>query len=157
METLKYTVIKSDKQYYKYAEIIEDLVDSGNKTKAVQAEIELLTLLIDKYDEEHNTFEDVDPIVLLKALMTEHKIKAIDLAKLLNVSPGLVSDVLNYKKGLSKESIRLLADRFKLHQEAFNRPYKLKTHKLQITPGKQIKINKRSRAKKHLLKPEKAI
>ena len=41
------------------------------------------------------------------------------------MSKGLVSDILNYKKGLSKEVIRKLAERFKVSQEAFNRPYKL--------------------------------
>ena len=58
--------------------------------------------------------------------MNEHAIKAVDLANLLGVSEGLVSDMLNYKKGLSKETIRLLASRFKLRQEAFNRPYALR-------------------------------
>ena len=52
--------------------------------------------------------------------------KSVELAKLLNVSTGLVSDILNYKKGLSKEVIRVLANHFKLSQEAFNREYKLK-------------------------------
>lgn len=30
-----------------------------------------------------------------------------------------------YKKGLSKETIRILSERFKLTQDAFNRPYEL--------------------------------
>ena len=34
--------------------------------------------------------------------------------------------MLNYLNGLSKETIRLLASRFKLRQEAFNRPYALR-------------------------------
>jgi len=50
----------------------------------------------------------------------------VGLAKLLHVSEGLVSDMLNYKKGLSKETIRILSERFKLSQEAFNREYKLR-------------------------------
>ena len=125
METLQYKIIKTDTQYNKYCGILESLIDSGKKTKEVQDEIELITLLIEKYDEEHNTFDDADPIELLKALMKENKIKAVDLAKLLHVSEGLVSDMLNYKKGLSKETIRILSERFKLNQEAFNRPYKL--------------------------------
>jgi len=36
------------------------LVDGGKKNKAVRDEIELLTLLIEKYDAEHNTFDDAD-------------------------------------------------------------------------------------------------
>lgn len=127
METLKYKVIKTSKQYKEYCSLLEELVDLKKKTKDIQDEIELLDLLIEKYDEEHNSFEDADPIQLLKALMKDHKMKSIDLAKLLHVSEGLVSDMLHYKKGISKESIRILAEHFCLSQEAFNRPYKLIT------------------------------
>ena len=125
METLQYKIIKTDAQYYRYCNTLEALDDSGKKNKAVQDEIELLTLLIEKYDAEHNTFDDADPIELLKSLMKDHKMRAVDVAKLLNVSEGLVSDMLNYKKGLSKDTIRILSERFKLNQEAFNRPYEL--------------------------------
>jgi HTH-type transcriptional regulator/antitoxin HigA len=58
--------------------------------------------------------------------MHEHNMKGVQLAKLLNVSEGLVSDMLNYRKGLSKDTIRILAQKFKLKQEAFNRPYGMK-------------------------------
>lgn len=125
MEALKYKVITSDKQYDKYCKALEELVFSSLKTRASKDEIALLTLLIEKYDEEHSTFELADPIALLKSLMKDHKMKAVDLANLLDVSEGLVSDILNYKKGLSKETIRILSERFKLNQEAFNRPYEL--------------------------------
>ena len=125
METLQYKIIKTEAQYNRYCDTLEALVDNGRKTKAVQDEIELLTLLIEKYDADHNTFDDANPIELLKSLMKDHKMKAVDLAKLLNVSEGLVSDMLNYKKGLSKGTIRILSERFKLNQQAFNRPYEL--------------------------------
>jgi len=104
---------------------LEELVFSSPKTKANKDEIALLTLLIEKYDEEHTIFELADPIALLRSLMKDHKMKSVDLANLLDVSEGLVSDILNYKKGLSKETIRKLSERFKLNQEAFNRPYEL--------------------------------
>ena len=126
MQTLKYTIITSEKQYNKYCKMLEELVFSPVRTKAIKDEIDLLTLLIEKYDEEHTAFELTDPIALIKSLMKDHKMKATDLASLLNVSEGLVSDILNYKKGLSKKTIRILSERFKLTHEAFNRPYELK-------------------------------
>ena len=126
METLKYSIIKSKRQYAAYCKSLEELATSNNKSKAVKDEVELLTLLIEKWDAEHNSFEDVDPITLLKNLMQEKKITSTELAKILNVSKGLVSDILNYKKGLSKEVIRGLADYFKVSHEAFNRRYVLK-------------------------------
>lgn len=116
-------------------------MESGARSKAVKDEIELLTFLIEKYDQEHNSFDDADPIELLKALMKDHKVKAVELARLLDVSTGLVSDMLNYKKGLSKETIRILSEKFKLSQEAFNRPYKLKSDPNQ-TSNKMNRIKK---------------
>jgi HTH-type transcriptional regulator / antitoxin HigA len=103
------------------------LVFSSSKTKAVKDEIELLTLLIEKWDSEHTIFNELDPIEILKSLMNDHKLKSFQLAEILGLSEGLVSDMLNYKKGLSKETIRLLANKFKMNQAAFNRPYKLKS------------------------------
>jgi HTH-type transcriptional regulator/antitoxin HigA len=126
MDALKYKIIKSKSQYTHYCNLLEKLMESRKNSKNVKEEIDLLTLLIEKYDREHNSFNDADPIQLLKSLMKGHKIKSVELARLLNVSTGLVSDMLNYKKGLSKETIRILSDKFKLSQEAFNRTYKLK-------------------------------
>ena len=126
METLKYKIIKSKKQYNQYCNQLEDLVGSGAKGRAIQDEIDLLTLLIEKWDEAHNTFQNVDPIQLLHSLMVDHKIKPKDLVDLLGISKGYISEILNYKKGLSKDVIRKLSEYFKVSQEAFNREYKLK-------------------------------
>jgi HTH-type transcriptional regulator / antitoxin HigA len=125
MEALPYKVIKTEEQYYDYCNMLEELVMLKKKNKQQQDTIELLTVLIEKWDNDHNTFGDVDPIHLVKYLMAENKLKAVDLASLLGISKSLVSDILNYRRGLSKEIIRKLAERFKLSQEAFNKPYKL--------------------------------
>lgn len=145
METLQYKVIKTEAQYFKYCNTLEALLDNGRKTKAIQDQIELLTLLIETYDDEHNTFNDMDPISLLRSLMDDHELKPKDLAGMLAISKGYVSDVLNYKKGLSKDVIRKLASHFKLNQEAFNRPYKL------AIPGKKLTVsdNKAGNYEKH--------
>lgn len=123
METLKFKVIKSRGQYDEYCKTLEELIFSEGD----QDEIDLLTLLIETYDHEHNNFNSLDPVQVLKSLLEENQMKAKDLVDLLGVSKGLVSDILNYKKGFSKEVIRLLADHFKLSQEAFNRPYALQS------------------------------
>jgi HTH-type transcriptional regulator/antitoxin HigA len=125
METLKYKVISSKAQYKAYAAILEELVFSGARDHNTKDEIALLTLLIEKWDEAHNTFTDLDPIQLLYSLMREHNLKAKDLVAILDVSKGYVSDILHYKKGLSKEVIRTLSSHFKVRQDAFNRPYQL--------------------------------
>ncbi len=118
-----YSIIKTERQYNEYCNILEELLVQDKK--AVSDKIELLTLLIEKWDAEHNSFEDLNPVELIKALMEENNLKPKDLIEILDLSKGTVSKILNYHKGLSKETIRKLSDYFKVSQEAFNRSYKL--------------------------------
>ena len=119
---LKYTIIKNRSQYDDYCNELETLLEQ-EPNEYLQDEIDLLTLLIEKFDEENNSFQQSDPITLLRSFMQDHQLKPQDLTAILGISKGYVSDILNYKKGLSKEVIRKLADYFKVRQEAFNRPY----------------------------------
>jgi HTH-type transcriptional regulator/antitoxin HigA len=123
MELLKYKIIKTQEQYNTYCNLLEDLLIQDNPN--LLDDIELLTLLIEKWDKENNSFYDLDPVQLIKALMKENGLKAKDLTDILDLSKGTISKILSYHKGLSKETIRKLADYFKVSQEAFNRPYKL--------------------------------
>jgi HTH-type transcriptional regulator / antitoxin HigA len=132
MAQLKYKVISSKTQYKEYCKKLEELVFSGIGNRTIKDEIDLLTLLIEKWDAEHNTFKEVDPIQLLHSFMEDHELKPKDLVDLLGVSKGYVSEILHYKKSLSKEVIRKLADRFKVSHEAFNRPYKLVSPSIHI-------------------------
>ena len=124
METLKYKVIKTEEQYWQYCNLVEKLVDKETNDQQ-EDEIELLTFLIEKWDEDHQLSQQSDPVTLLKYLMEENNMKPKDLAALLAVNKSVVSEILNYKKGFSKEIIRKLAERFKVKQEAFNRIYPL--------------------------------
>jgi HTH-type transcriptional regulator / antitoxin HigA len=134
MEAMKYKIIKSEVQYNTYCNKLESLLMEMNRSSMINDEIDLLTLLIEKWDQDHSTFRFSDPVELLHSLLKENKLKAIDLAVILDVSKGLISDILNYKKGFSKDVIRKLSAYFKVSQEAFNRSYPLKT---------QIKIKNR--------------
>jgi HTH-type transcriptional regulator/antitoxin HigA len=127
MAELKYKVIKNKTQYKEYCKKLEDLVFAGSKDNPTKDEIDLLTVLIEKWDAEHNTFDELDPIQLLHSFMEDHKLKSKDLVEILGIRKGYVSEILHYKKSLSKDVIRKLAEHFKVTQEAFNRPYKLVT------------------------------
>ena len=124
METLQYKVIKTINQYKAYCNLLEELVVIKKKTRHQQDTVDLLTLLVEKWDEEHNTFSDTDP-VLLDYLIKENKLKAVELAGELEVSKSLISDILHYRRRLSRDIIRKLSNRFKVSQEHFNKPYKL--------------------------------
>jgi len=123
MESLKYSIIKTEKQYETYCNILEELLVQDKNS--LSDETELLTLLIEKWDKEHNSFNELDPIELIKALMQENNLKQKNLIEILDLSKGTISKILSYHKGLSKDTIRKLSDYFKVSQEAFNRSYKL--------------------------------
>jgi len=121
------TNIQSLAQYNHYCTLLEELVFNETKTDATEDEIELLTRLIETFDQQNNSFDASDhtPVSLLKYLMEGRQMKARDLAEQLEVSKGLISDILNYKKDLSNDVVRKLSTLFKVHQEAFNRPFLL--------------------------------
>ncbi len=87
-----------------YCGILENLVSF--KSNSANNEVELLELLIAKWDEEYNSSNDLNPIELLKALMNERNLKAQDLVNILDLTKGTISKILNYHKGLSKDVIR---------------------------------------------------
>jgi len=123
MKELLYKVIKNDLQYRLYCSRLEGLIKQPLKKQYQNDEIDLLTVLVERYESEYVVKQDLDPIQLLRSLMKANYIRPVDLVRILNCSKGLVSDILNYKRGLSKESIRILSAHFKLRQEALNRPY----------------------------------
>ncbi|MEL6533770.1 MAG: helix-turn-helix domain-containing protein [Bacteroidota bacterium] len=130
MAALKYTVIKDDKQYFRYCDAFEKLSQSGNKNH--RDEIELLELLIHSYEKEMPEPEAMDPIDLIQALMKDHGLKAIDLVDILELSKGTVSKILSRQTGLSKNSIRKLANYFKVSQEVLNQPYPLVSDSVKV-------------------------
>jgi HTH-type transcriptional regulator/antitoxin HigA len=137
MSGLKYKVITSEKQYDQYCKIAGDLMDVRNRTQDEEDELDLLAVLIEDWQEEHYPTEESDPIQFLLLMMKINDMKAKDLVELLGVSKGYVSEILNYKKGLSKEVIRKLAQRFKVRQDALNKPYRIDVPKKKKKPAKK--------------------
>ena len=55
---------------------------------------------IENLTKQFKSFQESDPINLLRSFMKEHKLKAQDLTTILGISKGYVSDILNYKNTL---------------------------------------------------------
>ena len=124
MNDFRYKVIKSEDQYAEYCDLQMQLLNEDEEK--YKDDLELLNLLLDKWEQEHYPTEKAgDPIELISIIMEDHGLKAKDLAEILGLTKGTVSKILNYQKGLSKQSIRILADHFKIQQEALNKPYAL--------------------------------
>jgi len=129
---MKYTKIKTNEQYNLYCEKHEKLTYKDYQLE--QDEIELLEILIDEYESrtiEHST--KMNPVQVILYLLDENQITKSQLSRELDVSRQLITDILNYRRSISKNMILKLSKRFKMSLSAFSRPYKLKSKFLSQT------------------------
>ncbi|MCF3195531.1 helix-turn-helix domain-containing protein [Pseudomonas bubulae] len=80
-------------------------------------ELEILALLIEKYEDEHYPMPPSDPIEAIKFLMEQQGLTPRDLEPFLG-SSGRVSEVLNRKRKLSLAMIKRLHDGLKIPYES---------------------------------------
>ena len=79
---------------------------------------ELLTLLIEDFEEKHYALKCAGPIEVLNELMLANDLKQKDLVDVFG-TPSIASEVLSGKRKLNAEHIRRLSRRFKVSPEVF--------------------------------------
>lgn len=98
--------IKSEQDYEKALERLEMIFDSPANTKDGD-EAEILSMLIDNYENQYYPIEAPDPIEAIKIRMEEMNLKQKDLVGILG-GKSRVSEILNKKKRLTVDMIREL-------------------------------------------------
>jgi len=98
--------IKDEKQYQDYLKIIDSLIDCLEDSPEEET-LELVSILVEDYEDKHYHIEAPDPIEAIKFKMEENGLKKQDLATYFG-SPSRVSEVLNRKRPLSLEMIKKL-------------------------------------------------
>jgi HTH-type transcriptional regulator/antitoxin HigA len=121
---LPYKVIKSRKQFERYLGIWGKL--SEQKGRAYKEEVLLLDCLLDKWRRDNDPLQNHNPVALVKILIRGSWLNANQLAKELKISKGHMSDILHYKKNISKKMSFKLAEYFALPQQLFCGLYDLK-------------------------------
>lgn len=101
---MKVKPIKNEKDYNEALERLEVIFDSDSNTKEGD-EAEILSLLIENYENEHYPIEAPDPIEAIKIRMEEMNLKQKDLVGVIG-GKSRVSEVLNKKKKLTVDMIR---------------------------------------------------
>lgn len=104
-------ILKTEKEYNEACERVYELIHSSKKAIEPNSrkgeEIELLTLLIEKYEQENYLMESPSPIEAIKFRMEQMNLKQADIAPLLG-GKTRVSEVLNGKRALTLKMITLL-------------------------------------------------
>ncbi|MBG0770807.1 MAG: ImmA/IrrE family metallo-endopeptidase [Anaerolineaceae bacterium] len=99
-------IIKNEQEYQVALSELDKLMDPSPGTPEAD-KLEVLTLLIDKYEDEHYPIEMPDPVSAIKFRMEQEGLRQKDLIPYIGSQPK-VSAILNGKRELSKDMIRKL-------------------------------------------------
>ena len=98
--------IRTEKDYKNALKRLEQIFDSSPKSKEGE-EAEILSLLIENYENKYYPIEAPDPIEAIKIRMEEMGLKQKDLVGVIG-GKSRVSEILNKKKRLTVDMIRKL-------------------------------------------------
>ena len=109
---MKIRPIKTEQQYFQALEKLEEIFDAKENT-AEGDEAEILSLLIDTFENEHYQIEAPDPIEAIRIRMEEMDLKQKDMVEIIG-SKSKTSEVLNRRKRLTLDMIRNLQEKLNL-------------------------------------------
>lgn len=112
-------LIKTEEENEKALAIVEELMHRNNRTLEENELYELLVTLIEKFEQEYyNPIQATTPHSLLLFLMEQKGIKQSDLVGVIG-SKGVVSEVVNGKREISKAQAKALGDFFNVDAGLF--------------------------------------
>jgi len=103
---MKILPIRSEKDYQKALDRLEDIFNAKKGTEKGD-ELEILSILIDRYENENFPIGMPDPIEAIKFRMEQMGMKQKDLAEIVGFK-SRVSEILNKKRKLTLGMIRKL-------------------------------------------------
>jgi HTH-type transcriptional regulator/antitoxin HigA len=99
-------IIHTEEDYEAALAYVEGLMDADSGSPA-EEELELWSLLIESYEEQHHPIPPPDPVEAIRFRMEQLGLKPVDLPPYIK-SKSKISEVLNRKRPLSLSMIRSL-------------------------------------------------
>ncbi len=90
---------------------VEKLMAIVDRTPEQDELLDLLVVLVEKFEDEYYPIDDASPHDILLHLMEENNLKQADLVGILG-SRGVISEVVNGKRQISKNQAKALSDFF---------------------------------------------
>ncbi len=118
---MKISPIRNEKDYQKALDRLEDIFEAKKDTKEGD-ELEILSILIDRYENENFPIGMPDPIEAIKFRMEQMGMNQKDLAELVGFK-SRVSEILNKKRKLTLDMIRKLNTNLHIPTEVLIQDY----------------------------------
>jgi HTH-type transcriptional regulator/antitoxin HigA len=113
--------IKTEKDYEQALSRLEEIFHAPPNTNEGD-EAEVLSILIEKYEDEHYPIEAPDPIEAIKFRMEQMDMKKKDLAEIIGYK-SRVTEVLTRKRKLTLKMIRNLHEKLNIPYESLLTEY----------------------------------
>jgi len=112
-------VIRNEAECRRVEGEISKLLRKGdNLTPEEERLLDLLSALVERYEDEIEDFPDSPPHRVLRFLMEQNDLQQVDLVKIFG-SSGRVSEAVNGKREISKAQAKALGEFFKVSPELF--------------------------------------
>ncbi len=118
---MKYKLIKSNKEYLAALERLDKIFDA-KKGSTEADELELLSMLIEQYEDKHFPLNLPDPIEAIKFRMEQMGYTQTDLANAIGLK-SRASEILNKKRKLTLDMIRSLNQKMNIPIELLVKEY----------------------------------
>lgn len=115
--------IKTEKDYEAALAHLEQIFDA-EKGSVEGDELEILSILIEKYEDEHYPIGYPDPIEAINFRMEQMGYNQTDLAKIVGLK-SRVSEILNRKRKLTLDMIRILHNSLNIPTDVLIQNYNL--------------------------------
>ena len=112
-------VIETEAEYERLLKVAEFLTFKKNLTPEERILDKLLVKLIEDYEEENYPMDESTPHEILLHIMESSGIRQADLVHILGSSSGVVSEVVNGKRSISKAQAKALGEYFKVSPSLF--------------------------------------
>ncbi len=113
--------IKTKKDYSQAMARLDVLFDAKKNTPEGD-ELEVLSILIEKYEDDQFPLELPDPVEAIKFRMEQLGYNQVDLANVVGLK-SRASEILNRKRKLSLDIIRKLHDKLNIPTDVLIQPY----------------------------------
>ncbi|MBX9257770.1 transcriptional regulator [Desmonostoc muscorum CCALA 125] len=110
--------IATEEECDRALETVEKFMACKERSPEQTAILQLLVTLIEEFENKHYPIEPASPHAILKHLMEAREIKQADLVGIIG-SKGVVSEVVNEKRAISKEQAKALGEFFHVSPALF--------------------------------------
>jgi HTH-type transcriptional regulator/antitoxin HigA len=112
-------VIETEKEYERLLAEVKKLLRKGERISAEEEKLlDLMSVLIENYEDEHHPIPDAPPHAVLQMLMEDRNLRQKDRVHLLG-SSGVASEAINGKRSISKTQAKALGKFFNVSPELF--------------------------------------